>query len=226
MKWLRAYVTSSIGQKQLMGISGVFLYFFLAVHLLGNFGLLAGPQRFNSYSHLLLETLKELIYPTEALLLFAFVLHSLFGIKVSLDNRKAHGASYVGGNPGRAKTLFSSTMAFTGVWLLLFLIIHVPHFRFGVGESFDEVVYNGVHMLDKYSVVIASFANPWYVGFYCLSMIFVGFHLAHGVQSSLQSLGMNHPRYTPTVKVISYVYALVIGAGFEFIAIWSYLQSA
>ena len=77
-----AYLCSSIGRKQIMGMSGLYLYFFLLVHLAGNIGLLAGAEHFNSYGHLMLHTLREIIYPVELTLTAAFFLHIYLGVKV------------------------------------------------------------------------------------------------------------------------------------------------
>jgi len=224
MGWFSNYTGSTIGRKQVMGITGIFLYIFLLIHLAGNFGLLIGAEHFNSYSHLLLHTLKEITLPVEFLLLFIFLAHIVSGIMVTYQNKKAKGIRYTGKSPSRAKTIFSATMAVSGIWLLFYLIVHVAHFRFEVASEVHHVTYNGVEMADKYSLVMGAFSSLLYAAFYVVSMIWVGFHLAHGVQSSIQSMGFNHPKYRTAVMKISKVYAFLISAGFIFIAVWAYMQ--
>ncbi len=224
MKWFFQYLGSSVGRKQIMGLTGIGLYSFLFIHMAGNFGLLAGAERFNQYSHLLLDTLGEIIVPIEFLLLAMFLLHSWAGITVTIANKAARPQKYLGHSPSRAKTIFSATMAISGIWLFLFLLIHVPHFRLGVLAHHHVAVYNGVEMHDLYTTVLESFQYIWYTAFYVISMLVVGFHLAHGVQSSFQTLGLNHPKYMPLVKGLSYAYACIISAGFIFVAVWAYLQ--
>ena len=69
------YFRSSIGRKQIMGLAGIYLYFFLLIHLVGNLGLLSGPEFFNGYGHLMLHTLKKVVIPIEFTLLAAFLAH-------------------------------------------------------------------------------------------------------------------------------------------------------
>ena len=48
-------------------------------------------------------------------------------------------------------------------------------------------------------------------------------HLNHGFQSSFQSLGANHRKYTPLIKKIGSIYSAVIAAGFSMIAIYHFI---
>lgn len=224
MNWLKTYLTSSIGRKQLMGVTGIGLYLFLIVHLLGNFGLFSGPEHFNKYAHLLLHNLAEIIVPIEFGLLAIFLVHIWTSVTVTMDNRAARGSQYHAKGKARTKTLFSTTMAVSGVWLFLFLLIHVPHLRFGAMVPEPMVTYDGVEMKNLYKITMDGFSHAWYTGFYVVSMVLVAFHLAHGVQSSLQTIGFNHPKYRGMVRWISSAYALIIGAGFIVIAVWAFFQ--
>src|SRR4029079_8317898 len=115
------------------------------------------------------------------------------------------------------KSFASSTMIFTGLWLLIFILIHVSAFRYGTEYQWAE---GG---RDLYRLEIENFANPLIVAFYVLSMIVVGSHLGHGASSALQSLGLDHPRWTPRIRATAKVLAVFIAGGFITIAVWAYL---
>jgi len=218
------YLSSSIGRKQIMGITGVYLYFFLFVHLTGNLGMLWGAEHFNGYAYLLLHTLKEIIYPVECTLLAAFLIHLGLSFRLTAENRAARGGGYAVNASKAGKTPYSRFMMLTGSWLLLFLVVHVPHFRFGAYSGISTVVYDGVEMRDLYGAVMHFFAKPWFAFFYVLSFALLFSHLAHGVQSSLQSLGLKHPRYNAAIPLISRAYAALICGGFSALAVWAYFQ--
>jgi succinate dehydrogenase / fumarate reductase cytochrome b subunit len=101
----------------------------------------------------------------------------------------------------------SKTMFYGGLVLLAFLVFHILHFTTGnvhptfvEGAAFDNVV-NGFHVVP---VAI----------FYIVAMLALSMHLYHGVWSVFQSLGLNHPKYMPKLKVFAKVFAFVVTAGF------------
>ena len=218
------YFRSSVGRKQVMGLSGIVLYGFLLVHLVGNVGLLSGSDYFNGYGHLMLHTLGKIVVPIEFLLLAAFVLHLGLGFKLTAENRAARPERYAVKASKAKSSAYRGWMMLTGSWILVFVLVHVPHFRFGVFAAQPEVIKAGPEIRDLYGEVLRAFANPWFTGFYMLSFVLLFTHLAHGVQSSLQSLGINHPRYNAALRVLSLAYALIICGGFAAIAVWAHFQ--
>lgn len=207
-----------------MGGSGILLYGFLFVHLLGNVGLLAGPERFNQYGYLLLNTLAEVIIPAEIVLIVALVLHVVLAIQLKRENRAARPQAYAVTPDHGKKTAYSSTMMITGTFLLLYTIGHIAHFRFGAVTGPVMVTYDGVEMRDLYTTVMDGFAVWWYTLIYVVALLLLASHLAHGVQSSLQTLGFNHPKYRAAVHWAGRGYAVLISGGFSFLAIWAYIQ--
>jgi succinate dehydrogenase / fumarate reductase cytochrome b subunit len=218
------YLRSSVGRKQLMGLSGVYLYFFLLIHLVGNLGLLMGPEHFNKYGYLLTHTLREIIIPVEFTLLAAFVLHLSLGFKLTGENRAARQSRYAVKASKAKNGAYRGWMALTGTWMLVFVLVHVPHFRFGAYRVAPIANYDGLEMHDLYAEALRSFALPWFTAFYVLSFALLFTHLAHGVQSSLQSLGVNHSRYNVALRRISLAYAVVICGGFAALALWAHFQ--
>src|SRR5207247_1839601 len=118
------------------------------------------------------------------------------------------------GPPSR-KTFASSTMIFSGLWLLLFVVIHVRTFKFGAE-------YERAGVRDLYRLEMENFSNPLIVAFYILSMLVVGSHLWHGVSSAFQSLGADEPRWTPRVRAAGKLMAVLIAGGFIVIALWAH----
>jgi succinate dehydrogenase / fumarate reductase cytochrome b subunit len=218
------YLRSSIGRKQLMGLSGILLYGFLLVHLVGNFGLLSGPEFFNGYGHLMLHTLKKVVVPIEFLLLGAFLLHLVLGFMVTAENRAARPVRYAVRASKSPRRGFGAYMAVSGIWLLVFVLVHVPHFRFGAYSPAPMVTYDGIEMRDLYAEALRSFANGWFTLFYVGSFLLLLVHLAHGVRSSLQSLGVNHQRWNGALNIVSYAYAILVCGGFAGLAIWLWCQ--
>jgi succinate dehydrogenase / fumarate reductase cytochrome b subunit len=220
------YARSSIGRKQLVGLSGVYLYAFLFIHLLGNVGLLSGSDYFNGYAHLMLHTLGKIVVPIEFTLLAAFLLHLGLGLRLAAENRAARPDRYAVRASKAKGGAYRGWMTLTGSWLLVFVLVHVPHFRFGLFADRPDAIRIEPEIRDLYGEVMRSFANPWFTAFYLLSFALLLTHLAHGVRSSLQSLGLNHPRHNRTLEVLSLGYAIAICGGFAALAVWAHFKGA
>jgi succinate dehydrogenase / fumarate reductase, cytochrome b subunit len=210
--------SSSVGSKILIGVTGLALFVYLILHIAGNLMVFLGPTVFNEYSHTLLSN--PLIYPIEIGLLLIFALHVYKTLTMYVANQRARPVGYVkkkgAGSPSR-KTLASSTMIFSGLWLFLFVIIHVKTFKYGT-----EYAAPGSGVRDLYRLEMENFTNPLTVGFYVLSMLVVGSHLWHGIASGFQSLGADQPKWTPRLLVASRAIAALIAAGFIVIALWAH----
>jgi len=204
--------------KLLIGVTGFALFVYLIVHIIGNVMVFFGPEVFNKYAYTLEGN--PLIPVIEIGLLLIFLVHVYKTISMFLANQSARPVRYAkkkfAGRPSR-KTIASATMIFSGLWLLVFIVIHVKAFRYGVEYEWPA---GG---RDLYRLEMENFANPLVVAFYVVSMLVVGSHLWHGITSSLQSLGLEHPRWTPRVLVAGKAVAVLIAGGFIVIAVWAYL---
>ena len=215
------YLTSSIGKKQVMAVTGLGLLGFTATHLLGNLLLFLGPEAFNTYGHTL--TSNKLLLVAEAGLLGMFLLHILLAVVTRIENSGARDQKYyVKTRTGRGETIASKTMPITGAIIGVFIVIHLLNFKFGAHYT---VTYDGVEMRDLYKLVVMYFANPMYVAWYVFAMLALGLHTTHGLQSSFQSIGFNHPKYTPIVKGLSQAYGVVVAVGFSALAIFCHFQN-
>lgn len=215
------YFFSSIGKKQVMAITGLGLCGFLVSHLLGNLLILLGPDAFNSYSHALISN--KLIYIAEAGLLGMFLLHIVLAATLKVQNLQARPVSYyLKRKTGRGETFASQTMIYTGFIVLIFLILHIMNFKYG---THYETTIDGEKVRDLYKLVIEYFANPLYVVWYVFAMIAIGVHTSHGFKSAFQSLGVNHPKYTPMIKDLSVAFAVIVTIGFSGLAIYCHFQN-
>ena len=221
MTTLRRVFSSSVGTKLLIGVTGLALFAYLILHLIGNALIFAGPDTFNAYSHALVSN--PLILPIEAGLAAIFLLHVYKAATNYIANKRARPVGYekkkYAGRTSR-KSIASSTMIWSGVLVLLFVVVHVKQFRFGTW--YETAGEHPIRDLARTEVEI--FSDPVWVAFYVISTVIVGLHLRHGIASSLQSLGLDHPIYTRRLTAWGIVFAIIIGGGLAFIPIWVYLR--
>ncbi|MGE0634389.1 MAG: succinate dehydrogenase cytochrome b subunit [Pseudobdellovibrionaceae bacterium] len=213
---------TTVGRKYIMGITGLIWAGFVAAHLAGNLLIFVGEEAFNLYSHGLTST--KLVWVARGGLLAAFLAHIFAAICITIENRRARGGQQYSVIPNaQKKAAFASRwMAFHGSLILVFIILHLGTFTLGPAMAEGYVVtHGGVEMRDIYKLVIETFRNPLYVVWYCFALIFLGFHLSHGVYSTFQSLGLRNRVWEHTIQKFSYAYAVLIVAGF--IAIPTYV---
>lgn len=211
-------VDSSVGTKLLVGATGLFLVLYLIIHIAGNLMVFGGADLFNSYAGALSGN--PVIIVIEVVLLVTFLVHAFKTIRLVTANRAARPVAYQmkrpAGGPSR-KSAASTSMILSGLWLLAFVVIHVRTFKFGAHHK----TANG--LTDLYRLEMETFRDPLTVAFYVLSMLVVGSHVFHGASSAFQSLGFDHPRWTPRILVIGRLLAAGIAGGFIVIALWAHL---
>jgi succinate dehydrogenase / fumarate reductase cytochrome b subunit len=216
------FFSSSVGTKILIGITGFALFLYLLIHIAGNLLVFFGPAVFNQYAYVM-EERNPLLPVIEILLLLVFLIHVYKTVTMFLANQSARPVRYAkkkyAGPPSR-KSFASATMIVSGLWLLAFLLVHVKAFRF------SPVYPWGGGGRDLYRQEMENLSNPFVAGFYVLSMVVVGSHLWHGISSSLQSLGVDHPKWTPRFLLAGKVFAVAIAGAFIVIAAWVYLSQA
>jgi len=209
---------SSLSHKYVIALAGMFLMLFLCFHLMTNLLMLVGDggESFDKAVEFLSSN--PLIKAMEYVLFAGFAIHIILGVIIWFHNQKARPVGYQVGL--RTETsMFSKFMFHTGVIILVFLIIHLTNFFF-VKLGLVPVPDYARDAHDFYSMAVVKFKNPWYSGIYLASFVFLGFHLKHAFQSAFQSLGLNHDKYTPAIKVIGTIYAIVISLGFASIPVY------
>jgi succinate dehydrogenase / fumarate reductase cytochrome b subunit len=208
MNWFTNTLWTSVGKKLLMAVTGLFFCVFLALHLVGNLTIYAGKDAFNSYAEHL-HSLGPLLTAAEwGMLLFALI-HICTGLLLFYQNFTARPERYAVNKRAGGRTLGSATMPYTGVILLLFVIYHLFNFHF-VDKTHTTI----------FQIVSTAFSKPSYVVIYTFAMIVAAVHVSHGFWSAFQTLGANHPKYTPFLKGLSLVFSLIVGIGFGFIPIY------
>lgn len=221
MSTFRRVFSSSVGTKLLIGLTGLALFAYMLLHLAGNALIFAGPDIFNEYSHALISN--PLLLPVEAGLLAIFLVHVYKAIRNYLANSAARPTRYakkaLAGHTSR-KSVASSTMIWSGLVIFVFLAIHIWQFRFGTYyETGDEIAIR-----DLARTEFEVFGHPGWVGLYVVATLLVGLHLRHGIASSFQSVGLDHPVYTRRLTIWGIVFAVLIGVGLAIIPIFVYLN--
>ncbi|MBX7148803.1 succinate dehydrogenase cytochrome b subunit [bacterium] len=224
---LKKAFTSSVGLKFLMGLSGLALMGFIITHLLGNLPLYSSsPDPYNTYVQKL-HSYGPLLTVAEFGLLGLFLFHIVLAIAVTIKNKASRPEDYkkLQGKGAATSTVSSRNMAISGLFLLVFLVIHIADFRFGPGMADGyTTTLHGEETRDLYKLVVEEFSEPGEVIFYVVCMIAIGFHIRHGFWSAFQSLGLTRARNTKTLQNLSTLLAVILSLGFLFIPIVIYFR--
>ncbi len=220
MNWVINFLTSSIGRKLIMSLTGLFLILFLVIHLVGNLQLLIDDQgeTFNLYAYSMTNNplIKIISYGNY----FFILLHAIQGILLWRKNAAAKGTTYAA-KKGPSASWASRNMGPLGIVILVFILIHMWQFWFQMHYgNLPPVTYDGLAVKNLYVPVMEAFKNPLYACFYVICMVVIAFHLSHGFQSAFQSMGLNHKKYTPAIKFLGTAYSILIPAGFALIPIY------
>ena len=206
---------SSITKKFVMALAGLFLLTFLPVHLTINLMLLKSePGPFNTAAHFMATF--PLIKIMEIVLFGAILIHISWGIFLQIQNWLVRPVGYVSNNKSET-SFFSRFMIWTGATILTFLVLHWFNFYFiklGIVKGNPE---------DFYSVAHSLFKIPAYDIIYLTCFALLGFHLYHAFYSAFQTIGLNHRIWSPVVKLVALVYAIILPAGFAFISVTLWL---
>lgn len=216
---IKRYLSSTIGKKQIVAISGLLLVLYLVFHLTMNSLIFAGAEIYNFFPEQAHST-GIFLRLIEAGLAAVFIIHIVFTIQVVRRNRRARAQGYAEFDPKGKRSLATKLMPYTATVLIVFLVFHLWDYTFA--DSAGVASFLDGETRGLYGVVVNSFQNIWRVIGYIIAMFAVGFHLAHGIQSTFQTLGINGPNFTPRVRVISTVIGVVIAAGFSAIPIYIY----
>jgi len=218
--WIINLLTSSIGQKLVMSLTGLFLCSFLLIHLVGNFLLLAddGGKAFNEYAYFMTN---NPFIKTTSYGLYAFILlHAIQGLFLAKKNKKAKGSKYAVKTNDNGSWA-SKNMALLGTLVLFFILIHMGDFWYQM--KMDRLAYvsydGGAEVKDLYTKVYATFNIWWLVLIYLIGLLALAIHLLHGFSSAFQTLGLRHKKYTPIIKLVGYVFSILIPIGFAIIPI-------
>ena len=226
MNWLTQALSSTLGKKLIMALTGLFLILFLTGHLLGNMQLFKddGGQSFNEYAKFM--TTNPIVKILSYITYLSVIFHVINSIRLTIYNRKSRPIDYAVKNRSQNSDWTSRNMGILGTLILIFLVIHMRSFWYEMHYgSMPMVSYEGGGQIkDLYIVVVASFKQLWYVLLYVACMGALAFHLVHGFQSAFQTLGLSHPKYTPLIKVVGLAYAILVPVLFALMPVFLYLK--
>ncbi len=213
---MSCFLSSSIGKKLVMSLSGLFLVLFVFVHLLLNSFLLfdSTGELFNAGAHFM--AMPVIRFGLQPVLALGFIIHIVYAIILTLQNQKARPQKYAVQNLSNSSTWSSRNMFVLGGLVLVFIAIHLVHF-------FVPIQITGnVH--DDYALVKGVFQHESlglvYTGLYVLGGVLLGLHLLHGFWSAFQSIGFSNRIWRSRLEAVGRCYAIFVAAGFIIIPIY------
>jgi succinate dehydrogenase / fumarate reductase cytochrome b subunit len=215
MNIARRLVTSSLGKKFLVAITGAALFAFVIGHLIGNLQIFLGPEAINRYGNFL-QTTPEILWPARIGLLACVIIHIWLSATLTIENYTARDARYEVKRVVDA-SLASRTMIWSGLIVFSFVCFHLAHFTLlWIHPEYRDLHYQlgQLEVHDVYRMMIIGFSNPWVSGFYALSIGLLCIHLGHGIESMFQSLGVKNEVWAARINVIGIVVAILLFVGY------------
>lgn len=198
---------ATIGKKAIVAVTGVVLFGFVIVHMLGNLQVFLGPEALNSYAEKL-KSIPLVLWGARSVLLASVVLHIVFSIQLVLEASQARPVAYRTKH-SIATTYAARTMKYSGPLLALFIVYHLAHFTWpGVAMGAYQ---HDPH--DVYANFVNGFRVPWVTAIYLVAQVMLGLHLYHGAWSLFQTLGLNHPRYNRVRTTLPRALAIIVVLG-------------
>jgi succinate dehydrogenase / fumarate reductase cytochrome b subunit len=211
MNTLSAVYDSSLVKKYIMALTGVALFGYVILHMLGNLQVFLGPGPLNAYAHFL-KSRPWLLWGLRLGLLLVVILHIVTAIQLALRNRSARPETYFRNKPYKA-SYASRTLVMSGLLILAFIIYHLMHFTVGAIEPNYLQLRDANDHHDVYRMTILGFSHPAVSAFYIASMALLCLHLSHGVSSSFQSLGFKNKNTATVIDRVSKLAAVVVFLG-------------
>ncbi len=216
MTWLWNFISSSIGKKLLMALSGLFFCSFLLVHMAGNMTIFIGSDAFNNYTTIMSSASINKVLEVGMVLLF--LVHIITSATLTLENRAARPERYTMDVSAGKRTFMSSNMFVTGSIVLAFVVIHLINFKYGNWSNAPGSTNTMFDLLADF------YGNAFYTIAYVIAVFVLGFHLNHAFQSAFQTLGLNHKKYTPFIQKLGTLYSIVIALGFASFPVYFFLK--
>ena len=198
MRMLVELWRSTVGQKALVAVSGLLLWIWVVLHVLGNLTLFSGATTADGYAAAL-QRAPAWLWVARGGLAAAAVVH-VGGVvslarasRVARPRHEAHATR-------RASTLAARSMRVGGALLLAFVGYHLLHLTFGVWHP-------GFLPGRVYDNVVLGLRPAWVACVYVAAAALLGLHLFHGLWAAARSLGVRPEvaagRRRPAVTVLS-----------------------
>jgi succinate dehydrogenase / fumarate reductase cytochrome b subunit len=194
----------SVGTKAVVALSGLLLWGWTCLHLLGTLTVFAGADSMEHYAAWLRRGAGVPLWALRALLLSALVLHVRLVLGLWARARRARPVGYAGAG-ANAPSSGVRALRWGSVLLLALIVAHVLHLSFGVGHP-------GFDPHHAYANLVSAFESlPVLLGYLALSALFA-WHLGHGLSAALVSLGLRLGERAR--RVWASAWAVALGLGF------------
>jgi succinate dehydrogenase / fumarate reductase, cytochrome b subunit len=214
---ISSFLTSSIGRKWIVALTGLALFGFVVGHLAGNLQVFLGPEPLNRYGAFL-QGLGELLWVLRIGLIVMIGAHIFFTIKLRIENRAARPRGYAV-TKRQAATFPARMMTLSGLMVLCFIIFHLLHFTAQtIDPSFIEL-HDAKGRHDIYRMMILGFQNKAASGFYIVAVGLLAMHLNHGIGSLFQTLGLNSAKLRPLWEKGGVAFSWLIFLGYASIPV-------
>ncbi|MDL5053629.1 succinate dehydrogenase cytochrome b subunit [Oscillatoria laete-virens NRMC-F 0139] len=220
VSFLKMLLTTSVGRKYIVGLTGLALVAFAIVHMVGNLQMFAAPDKINAYA-VLLKSNAFVLWGFRLGLLACAALHIYFAIALWKENKAAKQIAYADGKVYKA-SLASRSMAVSGLIVLAFIIFHILHFTtMTIFPEYAtlETELNGRYVHDVYAMVVQGFSVWWISAFYIVAVGLLSVHLSHGISSIFQSLGLKDKKNECFFDAAAKVVAVILFLGFASIPV-------
>ena len=228
--WAATYLGSTVGSKVVVALTGLGLTAFVIGHMVGNLKIFNGQDAINGYAYFLKHELGAYLWAARLGLLGLFVAHLVLALKLKARSAAARPVGYVFQQTAEA-SIASRTMLYTGIVILLFLLLHLAHYTFAWVHTADVggQAVNYLELTDEkgrhdvYSMMVAGFTTPWLSITYLACQVLIGVHLSHGLQSTIQTLGLKNARFDPAWAWLGYSVTglIVVGNCAIVLAVWT-----
>lgn len=208
--------SDSIGRKAVVAVTGLFMVLFIVTHLLGNSTIFAGPDGINAYAEKL-HSLGPFVLVFRAFMAVMLVLHVIFAILLTLENRAANPGKYAVKKMLKA-TFAGETMIWTGLLLLAFIVYHLLQFTLRITP--DIVLGNDAkNRVDVFTMVFSSLRITPIALAYVAAMVVLFLHLSHGIQSVFQTFGLSNDKTMPQFGAFGKVLSALFLVGYSAIPV-------
>jgi succinate dehydrogenase / fumarate reductase cytochrome b subunit len=216
------FLTSSIGKKFLMSLSGLFLLSFLLVHLILNSFILFdnSGELFNEAAHFMATN--PIIRVVEPILAIGFILHILYATLLTMKNLTTRPVGYDQQKQAHASSWPSRNMFVLGLVVFAFLVIHIANFFWKIKFTGHELLEHGPEGIENaYLLVTTFFIDWWWIdAIYVVGSVALGFHLYHALWAAFQTLGLSNQLWRRRLNRLGLLVAIIIAGGFALIPIW------
>lgn len=213
------FLTSSLGKKVVMSLTGLFLILFLVVHVTINAMIFVNDsgETFNKVAHFMSHNIITRIL--EGGLFLGFILHIVQAYVATAQNQKARPIKYAVNNGAANSRWFSRSMALLGTLILLFLVVHLGNFWVPTKKAlFADEEHN------TFESMKAVFSQWYFVVIYLAGVISLAYHLLHGFSAAFQSLGLAHRKWTPVIKFLGAAFSIIVPLIFALMPISMFME--